>query len=128
MLHRKLRQPALPSDRPELVARLEEVGVVEGAEIEFDLVAASIEDARSAGRAEAATVIHLRLAGHLHLIVRIDRRRLEKRAVIFPAIEAMADADPVGTALSLEPHLAAGAAARQDRHIRPPFKIATTLA
>ena len=48
MFHREVRQPGFAADGPELIGRLEPVDVVEGAEIELDLVGAAGEDLRAA--------------------------------------------------------------------------------
>ena len=92
--------------------------------MKFDLLTFAVENPRSAGRAEVAAVIHPRLTRDPHMRVQIDRRSLEKSAVILSAIEAMADADAIRLAVCLEPHLAANATACDVRHFLPPSLLA----
>jgi len=53
-LQRKLRQPGFAEDGPAFIGRGELVGGVEGAEVDFDLIAAAGEDRGAASAAVMA--------------------------------------------------------------------------
>src|SRR5690606_36734180 len=95
-LERERRQPGFAADGPKLVGRRELVGCVERAEVDFHFVAAAAEDRRAAAGAEMSPGIGVRLALDRHRILREYRGGVEKRAMVLAAVEAVAEADPVG--------------------------------
>lgn len=110
MRQRKRRQPGFAAHGPQFVGGLEPVGGVEGAEVEFDFVAAAAEHRRAAVRAEVAVAVVAGVAFDADRVGGEDRRGVEQGAVVFAAVQAVAQADPVGPAGGDDADLAAQAA------------------
>src|SRR5687768_71638 len=90
------RQPGFATNRPAFVRGFELVDRVEAASVQFELLAEAVEQRRAAGGAEVSRLVFTRLAGDRHGIRGEDSEAVEDRALPPAAIEAMADADPVG--------------------------------
>lgn len=67
--------------------------------MDFDLIVVSGKDGAATGGAEMAVFVGIRVAGESNSILSENGGGIKQRAVMFSAIEAMADADAQGRAL-----------------------------
>ena len=111
---RNLGQPAFPPTGPYLIGRAQQIGPVECAQMHLHLVPRNREDRRSANGAEMPPVIGPCVAVDADLTGPIDRGGVEHRPMVFAAVQAMAQTDPIGRPRHRDPNRAA--------HTQPPVR------
>lgn len=107
----KGRQPGLATDGPEFAGRHQLVRGIEGSEVHFDFIGAAPENRRSAAGAEDPPRVVPGFTLDRHRVLREDSGRVEQRAMVLAAIEAMANARAVRASRRHGPHVAAQATA-----------------
>src|SRR5579875_2524718 len=91
----KRRQPGLTADDPAFVGRHQLIGRVHGPQVHFDLIGCTRENGRATARTEMASRVAARFALDHHRTFGKYRGGVERRAMMFAAVEAMAQADAV---------------------------------
>ncbi len=109
-------QPGLSAYGPEFVGWLEEIGPVEGAEVDFDFIIAAGENRRAAAGAEETLGMAACLAGNHDGIFWENRGSVEQSAVVLAAIHTVTKANSVWLSRCYDPNLSAGATACEFIH------------
>src|SRR5690606_41457429 len=110
---------------PEPVGGRALVGSVKRSEADFSPISRAAVNGRAAARTEKTAFIAARLAMNRHCILGKYRRSMEQCSVMFPAIHAVANTDPIWLPCRHDSDVAAQATGRETVHdCNPPGKAA----